>query len=922
MTGALVGRRPELDLVSGLLARSRNHGEAHILEGDAGVGKTALLDEAARTAAASGFIVLRAAGVQFEADISFAAVHQVLLTLFPQFPGLSAAHRDALSVALGFADGPIPDLMLVSNATLTLLRRAAAASCVLVIVDDLQWIDRASAKVLGFVARRLGDAAVGFLGAERSGEDSFFDRSGLPVYEVAPLDDDAASELMAARFPTLARPVIDRLLAEAQGNPLAVLELPAALSLPERTALRALPALLPLSQRLQAVFAARVGQLTDTARRLLRLAALDGTGDVGVLQAAGLVAQVDRDLVEVEHARLAHIDDSTHRLAFRHPLIRSAVVQLSTADERRQAHKTLAAFLKDQPDRQAWHLAAATVAPDELVAELLEHAAHRLLRRGDAVASVTALIRSSEVSPSGPDRSRRLAAAAYIGADVAGNLQNAQLIAQTEPTAAALQFAVTAAHALLNGEGDVDTAHRLLVNAIEAHERGGYDKDGALVEALYTLLLVCYFGGRPELWPRLEAVASRIDLPAVVQLSIKTLADPVRTAAGAINELEEAIGGLADEVDPTQIVRIALASVYVDRLPSCRAALWRVVRDGRAGGAVASGLNAQMLLSRDSFLTGQWAEAQQLAEDAVRQCEDRGYVLLAWPGRYIRALIAAARGEYEATRAATDEMIGWAAARRLGLLQCYARQARGLAALGRGDFDQAYRLAAATSPPGVLASHVPYAPLVMMDLVESAVRTGRHKEATRHVHAIRKASLSEFSGRLALLAAASQAIAAPEKRAHDLFERALSIPGVDQWPFDLARVQLVYGERLRRQRAAVEARAYLTVAVETFERLGARPWAARAANELRATGQTRRRGPALDAHELTPQELEIATLAAGGLTNRQIGDRLFLSPKTVAAHLYRAFPKLGITSRAALRDALDALGYEPDANGDTVTEDQ
>jgi DNA-binding CsgD family transcriptional regulator len=239
-----------------------------------------------------------------------------------------------------------------------------------------------------------------------------------------------------------------------------------------------------------------------------------------------------------------------------------------------------------------------------------------------------------------------------------------------------------------------------------------------------------------------------------------------------------------------------------------------------------------------------------------------------------------------------------------------AWQARTLAALGRGDFEEAYWQASAISPAGALASHVPFALLVPMDLVEAAVRTGRHAEADAHVAAIQAANIAALSPRFALLAAGSAAIAAPEDSAAGLFEEALAIPGADAWPFELARVQLAYGERLRRAQALSESRRQLMAALGTFERLGATPWADRAASELRATGQTRSRAGQRDHVSLTPQEREIAMLAAAGLTNKEIGQRLFLSPRTVSGHLHRIFPKLAITSRAALRDALTALSPE------------
>jgi DNA-binding CsgD family transcriptional regulator len=912
---ALLGRGRELGLIREFLGRAAADGDALVVLGEPGVGKTALLGAAETIAVAGGCRLLAAAGVESEADVTFSGLHQALLPLHDELAELAGAYRDALNVALGFGDGPSPDRLVVANATLALLLRAARSRPVLLTVDDLPWLDRTSAMVLSIVARRLAGSRVGLLAASRTDEESFFQRAGLPEFELGPLDDEAAAELMSAHFPELAPAVRARLLAEAQGNPLAVLELPAALTGHQRAALDALPRVLPLTRRLQALFRSRVGALPNRSRWLLLLIALEATGDIRLLRAVGDSGRGLDELAAAEQARLAFLDARTHRLAFRHPLIRSAVVALSTVVDRRAAHQALADLWADQPDRHAWHLAEATVHQDEQVAKLLDDSGRRRLRRGDGAGAVTALIRAAELSPGAGDRARRLALAAYIGADVTGELGTAaQLLTNSRESApeltGSLQAAVAASYVLINADGDVDTAHRLLIAAMEGHVVGPTQEAAvALEEALHTLTFVCFFGARPALWKPFYDAVARLGphVPAAVYLNSKTFADPVRTAAPALAQLDAAIEGLADEVDPTRIVRIAIAGVFVDRIGGCREALWRVVRDGREGGAVASAIQALIMLAHDDFLTGQWDQAKRLADEAVELCETHGYELFAWPGREVQAALAAVRGDYDTTQALTDQMIQWATPRRIGAVHGYACSARALAALGRGDFEEAYRHASAISPAGTLASHRPYATWVVKDLVEAAIHTERPDEAAAHVKAMRDADIAGLSSRLALLAAGSAAIAAPDDGALELFEEALAIPGADRWAFELARIHLAYGERLRRARTMTQARLHLTAALEIFEPLGATPWSTRAANELRATGQTRLRAREQDRDELTPQELEIATLAATGLSNKQIGERLFLSHRTVAAHLYRTFPKLGITSRAALRDALAAV---------------
>ena len=812
-------------------------------------------------------------------------------------PRLPATHRDALNVALGFDTGAPPSRLVVSNAALVLLREAAAARPLLLIIDDLPWLDRASAGVLSFVARRLEGSRLGLLGASRSGEEDYFDHAGIPELDLQRLDDEAADQLIDRSFPELTTTVRQRLLIEAQGNPLALIELPVALDLGVRGSTRTLPSVLPLGRRLQALFGSRINGLPPRTRHLLLLMALDGTGDVRVLQAGSGSASSSRDFAAAEQARLAYLDAQTHRLAFHHPLMRSAVVDLSTAEQRRSAHRVLADVWADQPDRQAWHLSEATVEPDESVAALLEASAGRILARGDTVGCVRALTRSSELSPGSADRGRRLAAASYIGADVAGDLGHASQVLQRlrrgdVELEGSLQAAMAASAYLMQADGDVSMAHRLLVRAIESRDRARDDEDPVVEEALHALMMLCYYGGRADLWEPFETIALTVTAPLAVVQNSRTFADPVRGAWSALAPLEEAIASLDKESDPTRIVRIGIAAVYIDRLGECREALWRVVRDARQGGAVASGMLALNELGFDDFWAGDWDEADDLIAEGVELAEAHGYRLQTWPAKLISALIASARGDDEPTHE-LSAILQWTRPRGFGAVEWYAWHAQGLAALGRGDFEEAYQHAIRISPAGIIASHVPHALLVLMDVVEAAVHTGRGAEAAAHVAAMREANLAALSSRLALVVGGSAAMAAPEDDALELFRATLALPGIERWQFDLARVRLAYGERLRRRRAMTEARVELNAALAIFQRLRAQRWVDRASVELRATGQTKPRAGDNVLDRLTPQEFEIATLAASGLTNKQIAERLFLSHRTVGGHLHRAFPKRG-----------------------------
>ena len=556
--GSLIGRDDDLEYITAFVGQAAVSGGALLLSGEAGVGKTALLEAAVAHAETAVCRVLRAAGAEFEGAVSFAGLNQLLRPLLGQARGLSVAFRRALAVALGVREGSPPDQLMLSNAALALLAEATGAGPVLVVVDDLPWLDRASAVVLGVVARRLAGSRVGFLAVSRSGEDGFFDRGGLPVHEVLPLSEAAAAELVGDRFPALAPRVRQRLLADAQGNPLALLELPVALSGMQRAGTGALPVWLPLSRRLQAAFESRITALPARTRYLLLLAALDGTGRLQTLQSAAPGPHGIDDLAPAERAGLVRVGEDASRLAFRHPLTRSAVVALSTSAQRRQAHEALARHLTGEPERQAWHLAQAAAGPDERVAGLLEQIAHRIRHRGDAVGAVTALLRAADLTPTGADRSRRLAEAAYLGAVVTGGLRDVPRLLDDARKADAgragsLEAAVAAAHhLLLSGDGDIDTAHRLLVGAIEMQPEPYDATSDTMVEALYTLGWVCYFGGRAELWvPFYRALAQLApDVPEVLALLSATFADPARTALAALGRIDAAVAALGEHADP------------------------------------------------------------------------------------------------------------------------------------------------------------------------------------------------------------------------------------------------------------------------------------------------------------------------------------------------------------------------------------
>ncbi len=415
-----------------------------------------------------------------------------------------------------------------------------------------------------------------------------------------------------------------------------------------------------------------------------------------------------------------------------------------------------------------------------------------------------------------------------------------------------LQAAAAASVSLLQGDGDVATAHRFagrlrstavratLTPAILSLPRRSSSSCGCAGTAARRICGVVRGCDGPQ---RLDPAGHRS-----VQHDLRR-SRRIRGRQRSRRSSRRS-AGWETKPSPTQIVRIGFAATYVDRLEGCRPALWRVVRDARLGGAVASGIPARVMLARDDIATGDWDEAERLAGEASQVCEAHGYQAMIWPCRYLQAMVAAGRGGDERAMELTDDIVRWTAPRGIRIGEWFAWQPRGLAALGRGDFEEAYRLTSMISPPGLFAPYAPGALYVLMDLVDAAVRTGREAEAAAHVAAMQEANIAQISSRLALVVGASAAMVAPDDLARELFQETLALPGIERWQFDLARVRLAYGERLRRSRAMTDSRVQLNAALATFERLGARPWVRphdrRAAGERadQAEGRRERPGPA------------------------------------------------------------------------------
>jgi len=909
---AVVGRDDEISAISRFIS-ALEHGGALLMVGEAGVGKTTLLAAATHIARARECRVLSVAGGQFDMDVSYASLRRLLEPVLDDIQYLPIQMREALAVALGIGEGPAPRPLVIYNAVLTLLTRVGETVPLLILIDDLPWLDRASATALASVSRRLSGTHVGLLASVRVGEYSVFERSGLEELEILPLAREDAEGLIHRSRPTLSPRLRQRVLDEARGNPLALVELAANASRGDSTFSDAEIEPAPLAGRLESSFARRLSELTDICRETLLLIGLSGREDLSGLVKTGLV--VDR-LAAGESAGLIIVDSATMTVRFGHPLMRSAVVNSATAEQRRRVHRFIALHIVDEPERRAWHLAEAADRPDESIAEELEEAARRVLARGDAAGAIGALTRAANLSTDHVQRARRLSEAAYLGADITGELAHAsQLLADAQKLAPhldeSLHAAAAAAYMTVNGDGDVDAAYALLLHAVYSSDHGWNADNGELIEALSTLLLICWWAGREDYWSSFEETTRllRPRIPELLWIQSNTFADTVRTGAAARPQLLHQIEQQGSEHEPNRLIRVNTSSVYMDLLAEVRPAAWRLVEDGRTGGAVRSGLGALMHLCLDFFAAGRWSEAKTLADEGLSVSREHGYGFIVWYFLFHQALLSAVTGDAVKAYAWADELADVTVQRHARGAEKFGYHARTLAAIGEGDWEAAFQYASKLSSPGALAPYTPHAMWVAYDLVEAAEHTKRRKDAVAHVKAMEGAGLSAISPRMDLLTRGARALIETGDVATRLFQHALDTPSAESWPFDLARIQLAFGEHLRRNSDIAAARALLHRALETFERLGAAPWAVRARAELRAARDVRDsfKGNRRVLVSLTEREQEIVELAAEGRTNKEIARELFVSPRTVSGYLYRVFPKLGITSRAALRDVMISI---------------
>jgi DNA-binding CsgD family transcriptional regulator len=897
----LLGRERDLAELFALVDGIEERGGALVVRGEAGIGKSALLAAAQERALDRGVAVVSTAGTLSEAQLAFAGLHQLLLPSLGHLDLLPDPQRQALETAFGIAEGVAPDLFLVGLATLGLVAERSAETPLLFVVDDAQWLDQPSCEVLAFVARRVESDPALLLFAVREGLPSPFDEADLAELSLAGLDQEASSALLDASATTLPVKLRERILEEAAGNPLALIELPTAAADLGARAPQSGP--LPLTARLEQAFASRLTTLGTDVQRLLLLAALDEIDLPELSRAAGRPVG-PTDLAAAVDAGLGLLDSGGFR--FRHPLIRSAVQQAATAAQLRSAHAALAGALTDEPDRAVWHRAAAAPGPDETVAEELDAAAQRATDRGAGDVAVSAFERAAELTADAPRRAKRLYAAGDLAREVGRSsdavrlLRAAQQIGLPPAEQAMATFNLEIAESTWSGSAMIRDFARI------ARELADSGEGERAIEALDTISVRAY-------WERLDdetrrKVASISDEIAVpsdhpTRLHVLGSVDPLGRAEQVVGQ----VGRLSPVgiTDPQHLFEVgaAASSVWAENLalPFLRAA---------AAGARAQG---RLSLLTHTLVFEAWAhlrlgavrEAITRAAEAARIAEEVRTLRYMVAARLAQAVAGVEQGEDETS----ERLIADAEALLIPLganpMLSLPAFARGRLALAGERFGEAYEHLARIFDPEGVAFHPFVRGWALADIADAAVRGDGDVDAVRgHLAEWEEIAAATGAPHLQVQVAYAAAILGQDAGREQRFRDAIAATQAE-WPFYVARAQLAYGEWLRRHRRMTQSRAPLREAAETFDALGLVRYAERARRELRASGETvRRRDPSAWA-QLSPQELQIAQLAAEGLSNREIGEQLYLSHRTVESHLYRLFPKLGVTSRAQLRGALD-----------------
>ncbi len=899
----LVGRDREIEVIDAQLASGALRSRTLLLLGDAGIGKTALLAFAAARAVALGFHVLSATGVEVEQELAFAGLHQLLRPVLPVIDRLPAPQASALRCAFGLDDSTTPDRFLIGLATLTLLAEVADEQPLLVTVDDPRWLDRPSLEALAFAIRRLDAERVAVIVTSRD-EDSVV-AFGVDAQRLVlgPLDDHAARQVLDERSTTLSDQRRARVLAESAGNPLALIELGSAPG--EGTSSEELLSFVALrpTARLRRAFAGRLADLPGPARRFLTLAAAaDGTDVRPVLRAAEAMALPGDAMGPAEVAGLVSVEGS--ELHFRHPLVRSVIYGTAPFTDRRAAHLALAGVLADDTHRRAWHLAAVSVEPDEAAAAGLEATADRARARAGFAASARALERAAELSPAPGEQARRLVLADEMAFAAGRSAWVEELTARVRAATDDPQLrarAMTCLAYVQSTAGRGTTVDAISIPALEAVMR---DAPAVGVGLLMAAAGHAVVTADRELGVAAERLARQVPGPGGEpwRLLILASSDPLANGREIARHLPGLVANPPD--DPQMLKAAAQIPWHTSQVVEGTELLTRAIDHMRVRGDVGGLPSSLPALGFIHVWRGRWLDASALAAETIQMADDSAQPAMAAIAHALHALVAGLQGDAGAVRRHVQAASVLSDA---ALVAGVATWALGLAALGDARFQDADDQLRQLLATGGRAAHPRVASWALGDLVEAAVHSGTADGLEPLVADLGRLAEASASVRVLLLTRRAKALLADDDAADALFRAALATDGADEWPFELARTRQAYGEWLRRHRRIVVARPVLRAAFEAFSGLGARPWAERAQTELRAAGVRVAPRPSTAVDELSPQQMQIARLAAAGLTNREIGARLFLSPRTIGFHLSNVFPKLQVTTRAQLAHALDRI---------------
>ncbi|WP_405497553.1 AAA family ATPase [Nocardia sp. NBC_00511] len=913
----LLGRDSEKHALTAFLAGVGDRGGATSLVGDAGIGKSTLLHAAAQHAEDLGFAVIDTAGVASERTLPLAGLHQLLMPVLGKLDTLAPAQRRVLLTAFGMHDGPPPELFLIALAALNLLSEAASERPLLLVVDDVQWLDEPSETVLTFVARRVGRDPIAVLGAFRPGHDGPFATAGFPELIVRGLGEDAARQVLAANAADLGSTAQEEILRTSLGNPLALVELPAAWRAAGAPATRGGAQIPALTARLERTFAGRLPVLPQLTRDLLLIAALATRDELPeILAAASTLAGVSATVEDLEpavRARLVQLDPV--RISFCHPLIRSAVELSESLGRRLAAHGALAGAVGADAYRRTWHRAHSIVGTDDGVADELDAGHTVALSRGSVISAIWALERSAELTVDSARRGRRrlLAAEHAFGLgrpEIIGRLITA--VAHDEPSA--MEAArVELLRETLNEVPPGDTARvlRLCESARDAHRAG--DTSLAL-DLLNVAALRCWWAD--------TGAQSRAEVARALDELDEAVADPRHLAALACAEPilrgAEVCGRLArlepESIDDPAALRLigtaahavgdqVRAAAYLDRAEN-------LLRERGQMGLLPLVLGVQCAVRLD---LGDWARIDAALAEGRRIAAETDQPF--WgDGQIINeARLVGLRGDLDRAFDLADQSFAHPIFSASNVVLACAQLARGYALLSAGRHSEAFDAFVIAFDPASSSFHPRERIAAVMFVAETARHAGRFAEGREIIEQLEQVAQLTPAPMLRLHLQYARAVLAEDFEAESRFQTALAAPELMRWPWVRARTELAFGTWLRRQRRSSESRAYLRSAAIVFDAIGAGAWSRLAAAELRAAGERPRIAPRdSPLAVLSPQELQIATLAARGLSNREIGEQLFLSHRTVGSHLYRTFPKLGITTRAQLSDRLNTT---PPASG-------